>query len=73
MKCYIDGKEYTFQNDLKVIYEHQYITEENGAEVFGDLHLTLTSEGVITDVWVDDDCIATNSQLAEDILGELVD
>jgi hypothetical protein len=73
MKCFIDGKEIAVGNDIKVIYERNYVTNENDTEVFADLHLTLTNEGLITDVVIGDDIVATNSELAEDMVGELVD
>jgi hypothetical protein len=64
MKILIDGKEVPVQNDVKVIYE-----EVDGAD---ELHLTLTHEGIISDVIADGEVIATQSQEAIDIHGELI-
>ena len=35
------------------------------------IEIKLTSEGVIMDVWQDDECVATSSQMYDEIAGEL--
>ena len=57
MKLLVDGKEIAVQNDVKVIYDDVCIdmdadTEE---EVHGELHATLTHEGLIMDLINTDD------------------
>ena len=62
MKLIIDGKEVEFDHQVKVIYEDEFMYDD-GDEMRGELHITLTEEGIITDLYHEDnpgqDCDAT--------------
>lgn len=68
MKLLVDGKLIKVDNDAKIIYDNLMVTTEDGGEVAAELHVTVTHEGVIEDVWVDDECISTNSLTAQEIV-----
>lgn len=66
MKVIIDGVEHDVKNDVKVIYEDM-------GPVGGDqLHITLTHEGVVTDVTDGEDVIGTSSIETEDVYETLM-
>jgi len=77
MKVSLDGGE-TFVNVLdgvRVIYEGMMIPGEDGC---GELHVNLTHEGIITDVWATreyplDHNIGTSSEMTDDIICRLVE
>ena len=50
MKILIDGKEVKFEDNVKIIYEDEFIGMAGDAEIYGQLHVTMTSEGLIADV-----------------------
>jgi hypothetical protein len=51
MKVMIDGREIQALNDVCVIYEDQLLgMSDRNQEVYGQLHVKLTSEGMIADV-----------------------
>jgi hypothetical protein len=50
MKVLIDGKEVKRLNDVKIIYENQLLdVKKSGKEIYGDLHITLNSQGMIVE------------------------
>jgi len=52
MKVLIDGKEVQVQNDVKIIYDGVCIDidSDTDTDILGELHATMTSEGMILDV-----------------------
>ena len=51
MKVIIDGNEVECLNDVKVIYEDEMIgMNDREQECFGQLHVTMTCEGMIADL-----------------------
>ena len=60
----IDGREVAFQNEIKVIYEEDPTIGEQ-------LHLTVTNEGLVTDVVICDDVEDTTSETFDEILNLL--
>jgi hypothetical protein len=71
MKVLIDGKEVEVQNDIKVIYDEIIFgMDDDGKDIEGELHVLLNCEGMVTDLFVDDnELVATMSRTA----GELAD
>lgn len=52
MKVLIDGKEVKCLNDVKIIHKNQLVdVDRNGNDVMGDLHITLTHEGMVADTF----------------------
>ncbi len=71
MKVLIDGKEVECLNDVKIIHENQLIdVKPSGKEVYGNLEITLTSEGMIADVWRRKKVEKTMWKELEDIMEE---
>jgi len=69
----IDGKEVEVLNNVKIIYsgvKSSWMIDDE--EIEAEFHVTLTNEGIITDVVHDDEIIGTMSQttreLAEDCI-----
>jgi len=54
MIVYLDGVDLPVENDVKVIHEglSTPIEDEHGREVTGEMHLTMTHEGLIVDFFV---------------------
>ena len=52
MKLFVDGEEVEFQNDVKVIYDDVCVDmdADTDEEIHGELHATLTNEGMILDL-----------------------
>jgi len=52
MKLYVDGKEIEVKNDVKVVYDDVCIDmgDDPEEDIMGELHATLTSEGLILDL-----------------------
>jgi hypothetical protein len=68
----IDGKEIEVLNDVKVIHEDQ-MTEWEGNPVNGQLHLTMTHEGMIADFYEEkDECYLTQAFDLETITEMLI-
>jgi len=68
----IDGKEVKVQNDVKIIYDGVVCDlDDDDKDIEAELHVTLTSEGIVTDVINSDDggYVATMSRT----YGELAD
>lgn len=73
----IDGG-VTFQEapeGVRIIYDDVMVPGEDGK---GELHLNLTHEGLITDVWATRDApldhnIATSSEMFDDMVSRLVE
>lgn len=61
----VDGKEVKFGNDVKLIYPEMGQGDD-------ELHVTLTHEGVISDVISDGQCIGTSAIEAQDIYETLM-
>ena len=54
MKVLIDGKEVTCNNDVKIIYDDETLgfdKDLGGKIIAGQLHVTLTHEGMIADTF----------------------
>jgi hypothetical protein len=69
-KTFVDAPE-----GVRVVYDGVLIPGEDGT---GELHLNLTDEGVISDLWTTrdeplDHNIGTSSELLEDMVERLVD
>ncbi len=62
MTVLIDGKEVKVTNDVKIIYS-DFDAEAPNVE----LHLTVTYEGLITDVIEAGEVLATASDMAQDL------
>jgi outer membrane protein assembly factor BamA len=69
----VDGNTVKVQNDVQIVYDDMIFTNVDGDEVKADLIVTLTSEGVIKDVYVGNDCIATSSIMAQEIVESMCD
>jgi hypothetical protein len=77
MKVSLDGGE-TFveaPNGVRVVYEN---VDVPGEDESGEVHVNLTHEGIITDVWVSrveslDHNIGTSSSTVDEIVERLVD
>jgi hypothetical protein len=69
----VDGRECKVDSNVTVVYDSLILDGEDGEEVAAELHVQLTSEGVIEDVWVGDDCVATSSEMAQEIVERLSD
>ena len=69
MKVLIDGKEVECLNDVKIIYENEPIVRSMG-EAYGNLEVTLNSEGMIADTWFDGNVISSMWKTKEDIIEE---
>lgn len=82
MKVSLDDGE-TFADvsgDVRVIYEDVPVLDEAGDETTGELHVTLTAEGLILDVWTDrktagdrDRNLGTSSETVDEIIGRVVE
>lgn len=68
----VDGRERKVDSNVTVVYDNMIFEGEDG-EVAAELHVQLTEEGVIEDVWVGDDCVATSSEMAQEIVERLSD
>jgi len=73
MRLMVDGNTVKVQNDVQIVYDDMIFTNVDGDEVKADLIVTLTSEGVIKDVYVGNDCIATSSIMAQEIVESMCD
>jgi hypothetical protein len=75
MKVIIDGGEpIEVGNDVKIVHDEQLL-EYWGEEVEGELHLTMTHEGMISDFienGAGDHVTATSAMDLETIIGNLV-
>jgi len=60
----IDGKEVKVLNDIKIIVDLENEQEE-------ELHLTVTHEGVITDVIDKEDVVLTSSETYQELVENL--
>jgi hypothetical protein len=63
----IDGKPVSFQNDVKIIFPGVYVggsTDDNNNE----LHLSVNSEGLVTDVVREGEVIGTQSYMADSLV-----
>lgn len=69
----VDGKLIEVDNDAKIIYDDLILTNEDGTEARAELHVTLTSEGVIEDVWLGDEAVASHALTAQEIIERLCD
>jgi len=69
MKVLIDGKEVECLNDVKVIYDDILVNKE-GTE--GELHVILNCEGMVTDLFFDDEIVATMSRLAAELADDCI-
>lgn len=77
IKVSLDGG-VTFQEakqGVRIVYEGISVP---GEDETGELHVSATHEGVVTDVWVTrdeplDHNIGTSSQLLDDLVSDLVD
>ena len=70
MRVLIDGQEVPVQNDVKIIHEEICLGASesgDGEEIVGDLHLTLTHEGLITETFVNGEVYKTASTDVEDL------
>lgn len=67
----IDGKEVAVQNDVRIIYDEVvYDMDENDNNLFGELHLFVNHEGIVSDLLdAEGNNIATMSQT----YGEIAD
>jgi len=75
MKLIVDGKEVQFDNQVKVIYEDEFVgMDDRDREVYGQLHVTLTHEGLIADLFEEDNdtqecdrtmCMETNDLIEQ--------
>lgn len=63
----IDGVEVKCNNDIKIIYENEAINEDDGSPA-GDVHLTITNEGLITDIFEKGEVTMTSSTPLEDLI-----
>jgi hypothetical protein len=73
MRLMVDGNTVKVQHDVQIVYDDMIFTNVDGDEVKADLIVTLTSEGVIKDVYVGNDCIATSSIMAQEIVESMCD
>lgn len=73
MRLMVDGKTVKVQHDVQIVYDDMIFTNVDGDEIKADLIVTLTSEGVIKDVYVGNDCIATSSIMAQEIVESMCD
>lgn len=71
MRLLVDGRVLKVDNDVRVIYDDMIFENVDGDEVAVELHVVLTSEGVIEDVVCGDEVIATNSLMAQEIVERL--
>lgn len=77
MKISLDGG-VTFQdikNDVRIVYQN---VDVPGEEEKGELHITLSKEGVTSDVWVSrdeplDHNIGTKCDSLDNIIGDMVE
>jgi hypothetical protein len=69
----VDGNTVKVQHDVQIVYDDMIFTNVDGDEIKADLIVTLTSEGVIKDVYVGNDCIATSSIMAQEIVESMCD
>jgi hypothetical protein len=75
MKVLIDGVEIEVLNDVKVIYEEQLIDvdpAEGGLDTYGQVHVTMNSEGMVIDVIEDgsNDIASTTWKMVEHMIEE---
>lgn len=73
MRLMVDGNTVKVQHDVQIVYDDMIFTNVDGDEIKADLIVTLTSEGVIKDVYVGNDCIATSSIMAQEIVESMCD
>ena len=52
MKVYVDGKEIEVLNDVKIVYDEVCVDLDmnTNTDIYGQLHATMTSEGMILDL-----------------------
>ena len=71
MRVFIDGTEVSVQNDVKIIHDEVCLgesdNEQDGDVIVGELHLTLTHEGLITDAIVGGEVYKTAATDIEDL------
>lgn len=73
MRLLVDGRVLKVDNDVRVIYDDMIFENVDGDEVAVELHVVLTSEGIIEDVVYGDEVIATNSLMAQEIVERMSD
>lgn len=73
MRLMVDGNTVKVQHDVQIVYDDMIFTNVDGDEVKADLIVTLTGEGIIKDVYVGNDCIATSSIMAQEIVESMCD
>ena len=71
MRLLVDGRVIKVDNDVTVIYDDMIFENVDGDEVAAELHVVLTNEGVVEDVWVGDECVTTSSEMAQEIVERL--
>lgn len=68
------GKSYQkVTNDVRIMYTHQLTP---GEDCESELHMTITHEGLISDVWTEEMTsrnIGTSSQTIEEMISSMVD
>ncbi len=68
------GKSYqSVTNDVRIMYTHQLTS---GEDCESELHMTITHEGIISDVWTEEAVsrnIGTSSQTTDELILGMVD
>lgn len=63
MKVLVDGKEVDVENDVKIVWEGEFLEEPEvvGEHLKSELHLTANCEGIVLDVVSDGEVEQTRS------------
>jgi hypothetical protein len=67
-----DGKSWIEVQGLRIIKEFDAHIDTDYEEIQAELHFNFTQEGIVTDVWVNNTCEGTESQLYVELGDNLV-